>query len=176
MFKLLYSFYTANSRKVLLVVFLIFICIAGISLFRTDKHCDLEHAKALNVIQQLRSDSSIREIVLFKAFPGWETNLVNDSIFIRNTSTIDTLRDMLLNREIGNWNHPVPVWNVSMKIVMANGSYATWQISRIGNDNKKEMTHIYTGSGPCYDYLPRYSLSLGDYLERITEYSGVNYK
>lgn len=145
-------------------------------MFRTDRRCELERARALNVLEQLRSDSSIREIVLFKASPGWEVNLVSDSIFIRDTPTLGTLKDMLLDREIGSWNRPVAVWTVSMKMVMADGSHATWQISRIGNDKKKEMTHIYTGSGICNEGLPRYSLSLGDYLESITEYSGVNYK
>lgn len=176
MLRFLYGFYTANSRRILLAAFSIFIGIAGVSLFCTDRRCDLENARAVNVIEQLRADSSIKEIVLFKAYPGWDINLTGDTIFIRNGSTIDSLRGMLLNREIGNWNRPVAVWTVSMKIIMTNGSHATWKISKIGNDKIKEMTHIYTGSGGCTEGLPRYSLVLGDYLEHITKYSGINYK
>jgi hypothetical protein len=84
---------------------------------------------------------------------------------------------MFTNRAVGEWNRPVAKWSVTMKFKVAGGTSVAWRISRVRNSKMDKLTHIYPGEkNRCFDAAPEYSLLLGDYLERITGFTGETFE
>jgi hypothetical protein len=163
-----------DRSKLFLVSVVVFVVI--VLIVRSFDDCDeilhdFDEAK-----KHFNDPDSIEEIVLYKTSPGWNINLVKDTVTIRDDSTIRVLHKLVVDRAVGEWNHPVPKWNVIVEFKMTGGRKIAWRVSRISNSKIEKLTHIYPGRESCYDGPPEYSLLLGEYLEQSTGFTGATFE
>ncbi len=116
----------------------------------------------------MKEEGSIRKIDLFKSAPGYQINLVFDTVTILNPGHIEEIRDIITDRSVGQWNKPLTDWEVGLKISLTDESSFTMKVTKINN----ETTYMYFGTTHCYDSLPSSSERLGSLLESLTNYTG----
>ena len=167
-----------NKNKLFLIATMVFaIMVFCTTMFRNRSgNCDEARNEYEKALQRFETEGSIRKIELYKTYPGWQVNLVRDTVVLIDDAIKLTIRQMLLDRGVTSWKRPTASWDVTMKFYLGSDASITWRISRINNDREPKMTHIYPENQACFNGPPEYSLSLGDYLEKVTGYSGVNYE
>jgi hypothetical protein len=128
-------------------------------------------------LDHIKTPNSIRTIKLYKEYPDseYKSNLVGDTVIVLDPSVIDSIRTMVSNKYLRKWNRPVGLWHVRVRMTLDNGETLDFRVSKIDNSNTPKVTHMYFGTNLCGDSGPSYSMTLGDYLEKITNYKGVNY-
>lgn len=159
------------KSKLLIFALLLFIVVSTALYFYGKDTCNPEWQKINAALDHLKIPNSVKKIQLFKAYPDDQSNLVSDSITITTDAVTEKIRTMIVDRNTGTWNRPLAQWNVIMKITMDNGQSLSFKVSKITNDQLANMTHIYFGSKHCKEDSPSYSLTLGTYLEELTNYA-----
>ena len=164
-------------NKLLIIGALLFIVINIVLYVYEDNVCDPEWENIGKNLDYIKAPNSVKRIELFKAYPNsdYKSNLIGDTIVLTDTSVIESIRTMVNERNSGTWNRPTAAWNVKLRMITDNDKTFDFMVSKISNDSTSAMTHIYFGSTHCKDNLPSYSLTLGNYLETLTEYKGENY-
>lgn len=118
----------------------------------------------------------IDHITLSKSTPGWELNLVDRDIVIKEFSKMDSIRDFILARKLETWQKPIAEWNVLLTFYFVGGNNFGIEIRKIENSTSIGRTHIYFQIGSCSDDLPSYSDGIGAYLEKIVKYDGRKFR
>jgi len=126
-------------------------------------------------LEYIKKPNSIERIELYKAYDYPQTNLIDDTTEITDPCDIEFIQRMINNRYTGTWNRPTPSWSVGMKLILDNKKAIDFKISKISNDKNPDVTHLYFGSAHCRYGFPNCSDTLGNFLENLTLYNGVNY-
>jgi hypothetical protein len=165
-----------SKDKLIIFAVLIFVVVGLIAYVYDDNVCDPEWENIEKNLDYIKTPNSIKKIELlsFDSNSDLKLNLTGDTIVLADNSVIEKIRTMVNERNLGTWNRPTATWNVEMRMTFDNGKTFDFQISKISNDENSDMTHIYFGSNHCKDNTPTYSLTLGSYLEELTDYKQVN--
>jgi hypothetical protein len=159
-----------TNDKILIIGVLIFIVIGfGYAIY--DKNvCDPEWHTIEENLDYLTTPNSIVEIKLYKAYPDFDINLVDDTVTISNRADIEQIQRMINNRYSGTWNRLTASWNTKMRLILDNQRTFDFMVSKIKNSKSEDLTHLYFGSTHCSDSSPSCSETLGTYLENLTAY------
>lgn len=159
----------------LLIITCVMAIIAAVTWFNKES-CD---SKAIEVAEQIKGmgDSlAIQEIVLFKSHPGYEINLVDDTLRISDTEALRKIQRMLFQSKHRRRNHPKPTWLVNLKIELLNKKQLIMAVSKISNDSANGMTYFIFPENKCPGDDSYYSLELGAYLEQLSSFTGERHK
>lgn len=164
-----------TNDKLLIVGVLLFIVVGVAAYIYDDNVCNPEWENIKETLDYIKTPNSIKRIELSNAYPTSDlSNLVGETIVLTDNSVIESIRTMINERSIGTWNRPTAMWKVKVRLTIDNGKTFDFMVSKISNDKNFDMTHIYFGSSHCKDNSPSYSLTLGNYLEKLTDYKRVN--
>lgn len=152
----------------------VFIVIVFISNRYDGEVCDPAWKDINRKLYFIKTPYSVKQIELYKA-SGYKMNLVSDTLLITDIKTIETIRSMIVDRVSGTWHRPASEWEVKMRVALKNNEVLEFEVRKINNDQKADMTHIYFGIDHCPDKLPNCSLTLGNYLETLTNYKEPGY-
>lgn len=160
-----------KKGKLLLLVIATMILIGGGSRVYDLIVCKTTRGKTQNKIDYLQKTGSVKAVELLNKRTGYETNLIGHSILVTDSVTVEEIRKMIVQKSRTTMNHPTAKWSVLLKVTTDNNESLDFEVSKISNDRDSSMTHLYF---QCDSYTSS-SLTLGNYLERLTEYKGKNY-
>lgn len=163
------------SDKLLLIGALIFFAIGATSHVVENNVCAPEWRAIEEHLDYIKKPNSIKRIELYKAYQNFKTNLIADTIKITDRSDIELIQKMINTRYPGTWNRSKATWNIRMRLILDNEKSFDFKVSKISNNEARDMTHLYFGSRYCSDNLPSSSEALGNYLENLTAFKGYTY-
>jgi hypothetical protein len=164
-----------KDKSIFLPFIFLFIFLCGIGEYIYDQRvCNPEWRTIEDNLIFIQNPNSIKNIKLIPVNSDHSHNLINDTLVITDSSTIETFRILLCSWYNGEWQHPTSAWDARVQITMVNSKTLDFIVSKINNDLDEGMTHIYYGSKHCHDHKPTCSLKLGKYLETLTNYEIKN--
>lgn len=163
-----------NSFYLMIVAsVLIFVVLSIIS----QKQCSKKEKEIHKFFLMIDSVGSVDHITLSKSIPGWEINLVNGDVEIKELSTIDSIRNFIMHKQFETWQKPIAEWEALLIFYFVNGERFDMRIRKLQDAKAKNRTHIYFQIDPsCGDTNPSYSDELGVYLEKIVKYHGRKFR
>lgn len=165
-----------NRPKLLLIIVCTVLLIGAAVWFNATYLCDTKEVKVFEQIESLGDSLAIKEIVLFQSHPGYEINLVSDTMTINNSEQLREFQRIIFDSKQRMKNHPITMWSVRIKIVFLNNDHLIMAVDKIGNDSINTMTHFSFPQNRCPGINTHYSLELGTYLEQLVSFQGKNHK
>lgn len=165
-----------NNPKLLLIIVGVFLLFGIGDWYNRSYLCGPKEREVSQMIDNLGDSLAIREIVFLKRSPGFEINLIDDSITINDVTKLCELQRILAESNKRFVNHPSTTWVVDAKIVFRNDNQLHMTVERISNDSLDTMTYFGFPEYECPGLETYYSFELGTFLEQTLPFQGKAYK